>query len=78
MDEGIIGGILVCLVVISIIFGIVYSTNQSKVYFQQNLANMTEYNKCLYICNYEAIGYTGYTTCLDKCDRVNERNCING
>jgi hypothetical protein len=73
-----LAGILIFLFALSIVAGITYNVYSKRAFFQKNIANMTEVNKCFYICDYEYRDRVmdTYKACLEKCDRVNERNCV--
>jgi hypothetical protein len=47
--------------------------------FKSNIENMSESNKCFYICDFQYSGtqyFDNYKICYEKRDRINERNCV--
>lgn len=47
--------------------------------FQSTVKNLSEEQKCLYICGFTFSGsFEGYKLCVEKCDRISERTVTAG
>jgi hypothetical protein len=70
----------IILLIVIVAGSLTYTSYSRRKFFQTNIANMTEVNKCFYICDYEfnsgSTYFDGYKFCVEKCDRISERNCV--
>ena len=81
MDEAIQSGLIVAITILlftALVSGVVYFDHKLKVdNFQATLTELSDEQKCLYICSFRYSGSTyfdQYKFCIEKCDRISERD----
>ena len=82
MDETtsnlIISTIGILLLVGLIISGVTYSKIIKINNFQATIEDLSDEQKCMHICGFQYPGSTyfdNYKFCVEKCDRISERDC---
>ncbi|MFA6089587.1 MAG: hypothetical protein WC755_07015 [Candidatus Woesearchaeota archaeon] len=72
---------LTVLLFVSIISGAIYIHSKMRYdNFQATIKDLTSEQKCIHICGFEFPGSTyleNYKFCMEKCDRISERENVN-
>ena len=69
------------LIFTTLVIGGMYYEHKLKIdNFQKTILDLTDEQKCMHICAFNFPGsvyFDQYKFCLEKCDRISERSCLN-